>query len=118
MIALGWWWLGSHPTLHPSPLLIPLTTTVSPETPTVDGREASSSNWALIDGVARTPDDDSSSEAAPDSLSSADHDSSGSWFHSCRKADVETTKRKADALAEEFEEMRNEGRHSAFIAVH
>jgi hypothetical protein len=117
MIALGWWWLGSHPTLPPPPT--PLTSTVSPETPTVDGREASSpeaSNWTLIDGVARTPDDDSS-EATPNSPSSACYPSSRSWILSYEKADAETSKRKADAIAENFDQMRRQGRHSAFIAV-
>jgi hypothetical protein len=132
MIALGWWWLGSHPTLHP-PLFLtdPTTSTAavspetSPETPTVDGREALSEAWRatvtklpweMIDGVARSPDDDSSSEAAPNSPSGADCKSTGSWFRGCRKAAAETTKRKAQELEAEFQKKRaTKGWRSAFV---
>jgi hypothetical protein len=110
----------------PAPYLLPpLKAAVSPEetptvdgreTPTVDGREASSSetsNWALIDGVARNPNDDSSSEV-PNSPSSADHVSTGSWFIAYKAKSLETTKRKANALDEDFEKMTKDGRRSAF----
>jgi hypothetical protein len=101
----------------PSPLLLtpPLTAAVSPEeTPTVDGRDDDGGWAALINGVVRTPDDDISSEA-PDSPSSGDYNSSlGSWWRTYKNEAQAATKRKADAWAEEFEEME-QGRQSAFI---
>jgi hypothetical protein len=102
----------------PSPLLLtpPLTAAVSPEeTPTVDGSRDDDGGWAaLINGVVRTPDDDISSEA-PDSPSSGDYNSSlGSWWRTYKNEAQAATKRKADAWAEEFEEME-QGRQSAFI---
>ena len=76
----------------------------------MDGGEASSEAsvvtatklpWEVIDGVARSPDDDNSSQAAPSSPSSAasaDFDTGALlWMRSEDEASAEKAKRRADS---------------------
>ena len=79
----------------------------------------SSPAWNKTPGVAnKKSDEDSSSEATPNSPSSSDCKSTGSWIRKYSKAATETTKRKADELEAEFQKKRaTKGWPSAFVAL-